>query len=756
VAASVSVKDFWMSLARQLRALAGGPGLWRNMAIALAAAALAAGVATYMALTGAPPFGPDPGAVLTLLNLDLALLLALALLVGKRLVEVWAERRRGLAGSRLQVRLVGLFSLIAVLPTIIVALFSFLFFNYGIESWFSDKVRTAISESVAVADAYVREHQQAIRADALAMANELDRHASMLALNPQYLAPVLTAQAAMRGLTEAAVLDRNGTMLARTGLAFALGFEDVSKDALRRASQGEVVIMTDDKEERVRALVRLDEFSGLYLYVGRFIEPKVLAHRDETHLAAAQYAQLEGRRSGFQITFAVIYILVAMLFLAAAISIGIHFAAQLGDPISRLVGAAERVRAGDLSARVPEGDQDDELVSLSRAFNRMTYQIQSQQRALIDANRQLDDRRRFTETVLTGVSAGVIGLDRGGRVHLPNRSASALLGIDLDLLIDEDLAEIAPEMAGLLEEAALRPDRLAQGQVQVAGRNGMRTLLVRIAAERHEDDVSGYVVTFDDITELLSAQRKAAWADIARRIAHEIKNPLTPIQLSAERLRRKYSKEIKKDAETFRICTDTIIRHVEDIGRMVDEFSAFARMPAPVLKPEDLTALVEQAVFLERTAHPRIAFETRFAARPVSVHCDARLVVQALINILKNAVESIEARIVQGEPEPPGMILVSLADEGRVAVTVEDNGKGLPAQGRERLTEPYVTTRSKGTGLGLAIVKKIMEDHHGELVLSDREQGGARVRLIFAGDGRSAAPGSPEVSAELSSVTHGA
>ena len=745
-----------MSLARRLRALAGGPGLWRNMAIALAAAALAAGIATYMALTGAPPFGPDPGAVLTLLNLDLALLLALALLVGKRLVEVWAERRRGLAGSRLQVRLVGLFSLIAVLPTIIVALFSFLFFNYGIESWFSDKVRTAISESVAVADAYVKEHQQAIRADALAMANDLDRHASILVLNPQYLAPVLTSQAAMRGLTEAAVLDRHGTMLARTGLAFALGFEDVSKDALRRARQGEVVIMTDDKEERVRALVRLDEFSDLYLYVGRFIEPKVLAHRDETHLAAAQYAQLEGRRSGFQITFAVVYILVAMLFLAAAISIGIHFAAQLGDPISRLVGAAERVRAGDLSARVPEGDQDDELVSLSRAFNRMTYQIQSQQRALIDANRQLDDRRRFTETVLTGVSAGVIGLDRGGRVHLPNRSASALLSVDLDLLIDEDLAEIAPEMAGLLEEAALRPDRLAQGQVQIAGRNGMRTLLVRIAAERHEDGISGYVVTFDDITELVSAQRKAAWADVARRIAHEIKNPLTPIQLSAERLRRKYLKEIRKDPETFRICTDTIIRHVEDIGRMVDEFSAFARMPAPVLKPEDLTTLVEQAVFLERTAHPEIAFETRFAARPVVLHCDSRLIVQALINILKNAVESIEARIVQGEPDPPGEIVVTVADEGRVAVTIEDNGKGLPVQGRERLTEPYVTTRSKGTGLGLAIVKKIMEDHHGELVLSDRNDRGARVRLIFAGDGRGAAAGSPEVSAELSSVTHGA
>ena len=746
-----------MSLARRVRTWAGGIVQWRKIAIALAVAALASGIATYLSLTGAPPFGRGPSSVLILLNLDLVLLLTLAALVAKRLFEVWVERRRGLAGSRLQVRLVGLFSLIAVLPTIIVAVFSYLFFSFGVEAWFSDKVRTAISESVAVADAYVKEHQQAIRADALAMAADLDRSAGSLQLNPQYLAPVLTAQAAMRGLTEAAILDRRGTMIARTGLVFALGFEDVSKDALQQAQQGQVVVMTDDKEERVRALVRLSEFSDLYLYVGRFIETRVLAHRDQTHLAAAQYEQLEGQRSGFQITFAVIYILVAMLFLAAAILIGVHFAAQLADPISRLVGAAERVRAGDLSARVPEGDKDDELVSLSRAFNRMTYQIQSQQQELIEANRQLDERRRFTETVLTGVSAGVIGLDRGGRVYLPNRSASALLGVDLDGLVGEDLAEVAPEMAGLLEQVAMRPERLAQGQVQIAGANSTRTLLVRIAAEHDEGEISGFVVTFDDITELLSAQRKAAWADIARRIAHEIKNPLTPIQLSAERLRRRYLKEIKKDPETFRICTDTIIRHVEDIGRMVDEFSTFARMPVPVLKPEDLATVVEQAVFLERTAHPKIAFQMRFAARPVLLRCDARLVGQALINIVKNAVEAIEARIAEGGPNPPGQIIVTVEAGGQVAVTVEDNGKGLPQHDRERLTEPYVTTRAKGTGLGLAIVKKIMEDHGGELELSDRADGGARVKLVFAGDAAVIShPGSPEMRSELSSVGHGA
>jgi len=388
----------------------------------------------------------------------------------------------------------------------------------------------------------------------------------------------------------------------------------------------------------------------------------------------------------------------------------------------------------------------------------MTYQIESQQRELREANRQLDERRRFTETVLTGVSAGVIGLDRVGRVNLPNRSASSLLGVDLEQSIGHDLAEVAPEMAGLLEEAERRPERLAQSQVQLAGGTSMRTLLVRIAAEHYGREISGFVVTFDDITELLSAQRKAAWADIARRIAHEIKNPLTPIQLAAERLRRRYLKEIKNDPETFTVCTDTIIRHVGDIGRMIDEFSSFARMPAPVIKPENLVEIVRQTVFLQRTAHPDIAFETIFPTRSVTVRCDARLVGQALINIVKNAIEAIELRIAEQRADRAGQIRVSISDvAGHAAVIVEDNGNGLPQQGRERLTEPYVTTRAKGTGLGLAIVKKIMEDHQGELVLEDGEPDGTRVKLIFASETRMPdRPDSAEQLGELSTAGHGA
>ena len=625
--------------------------------------------------------------------------------------------------------------------------------------WFSDRVRTAITESLAVAEAYLHEHQQAIRADVLAMANDLNRDSVQLALNPQHLQQVVSAQAALRGLTEAMVFDRAGHMLARSSLSFTLGFEPVPDDAIHLADAGDVAIMTNDSDDRVRALVRLNQFGDVYLYVGRFIEPRVLNHMEETQRAAALYEQMEGQRSGFQITFALIFMMVAMLFLVAAVAIGIHFAAQFAGPISRLITAAERVRGGDLAARVPEGEKDDELASLSRAFNRMTYQIESQQRELREANRQLDERRRFTETVLTGVSAGVIGLDRLGRVNLPNRSASALLGTDLEQAIGQDLAEVAPEMAGLLDEAERRPERLAQTQVELLRGNSSRTLLVRIAAEHNDRDISGFVVTFDDITELLSAQRKAAWADIARRIAHEIKNPLTPIQLAAERLRRRYLKEIRNDVETFTICTDTIIRHVGDIGRMIDEFSSFARMPTPVLKPENLVEIVHRAVFLQRTAHPEIVFEPVFPATPVAVSCDARLVGQALINIVKNAIELIEARRAEDSASPAGRIRVSVAqDNGQAAVIIEDNGKGLPQHGREQLTEPYVTTRTKGTGLGLAIVKKIMEDHHGELVLEDGETEGARVSLHFAASEIRAALrlDAADEPMELSPIGHGA
>jgi len=463
------------------------------------------------------------------------------------------------------------------------------------------------------------------------------------------------------------------------------------------------------------------------------VDPRVLNHVDTSEGAARLYEQLEGQRSQLQITFALIFLLVALLVLFAAIWVALVFATQIVRPVSSLVRAAERVSTGDLSARVAEGPEHDEIGTLSAAFNRMTGQLQSQQSALMDVNRKLEERRRFTELVLSGVSAGVIGLDEQGRINYPNRSASELLDVDLDQRLGHDLAAIVPEMASLVRTARRRPSRIAVGQIDLVRGSTTRTLLVRVVAETAEVGVIGFVVTFDDVTELLSAQRKAAWADVARRIAHEIRNPLTPIQLSAERLKRKYLKEIQSDPETFTACTDTIVRQVGDIGRMVDEFSSFARMPAPMMRAEELRSLCRQAIFLQQSAHVSITYATAFPPDPVTVMCDGRQIGQALTNLLKNAAESIESRKPPPDGElPRGRVDVTITTEpGRVVIAVEDNGRGLPTRKRERLTEPYVTTRAKGTGLGLAIVKKIMEDHDGNLLLEDRVGGGASVKLVF-------------------------
>ena len=718
-----------MSVRRSLRLWAGRVRLGRTLAVALAVAALLSAAATYAALKGLPPFDTRPHLDVLFLLLNLVLVLPLFALVAWRLVQVWTERRRGLAGSRLHVRFVLVFSLLAVIPTIIVAVFSYLLFSFGVQAWFSERVRTAIAGSLAVAEGYLHEHQQAIRADVISMASDLNRDATFLSISPPRLSQVVEAQAAIRNLSEALVFTGDGKILASTGLSFALQLQPVPDWALKQARAGDVAILTSDNDDRVRALIRLDRFGDVFLYVGRFVDPTVISHMEQTQRASAQYQQLEGERSEYQIAFSMLFFAVGVLLLTGAVWIGLTFATRMARPISSLIAAAERVRAGDLAARVPVGLADEEFGSLSRAFNRMTHQLETQQGELIEANRQLDERRRFTETVLAGVSAGVIGLDAQGRINLPNRSASMLLGTELDQLIGQELAEAVPEMAPLIAEAVRRPDRLAQSEVQIVRAGRTATLLVHVTAEREGGEIKGYVITFDDVTELLSAQRKAAWADVARRIAHEIKNPLTPIQLSAERLKRRYLKEIVSDTETFVACTDTIIRHVGDIGRMVDEFSSFARMPAPVFREENLSELVRQVAFLQRAATPDITVETMLPPTPLPLSCDSRQISQALVNLLKNAAESIHAR--EGAAPPGRIVLRGRKLGSALELSVEDNGRGLPQDGRERLTEPYVTTRTKGTGLGLAIVKKIMEDHKGELVLEDREGGGARVRLVF-------------------------
>ncbi len=719
---------------RRFVAWARRVNLERKLAVMLMLTTVGAGMVTFAAMTGNLPLAVDPLLILLLLLLDLILLLGLSALLARRLVILWVEHKRGLAGAQLHVRLVALFSLVAVLPTIVVATFSVLLFDFGLQGWFSDRVSTAVKASLVVAQSYLEEHRQSIRSDAFAIAQDLNREGVSVVLNPDRFNQLLSAQVRVRSLTEAIVFDGAGRVLGRAGFSLLLDFDPQIPDwALKQAQDGEVVILTSDTEDRVRALLRLSGLTNAYLFVGRLVDPRVLEHIDTTENAVRLYEELEGQRSELQITFALMFVVVALLLLLAAIWVGLAFANNLTRPIGKLILAAERVGSGDLSARVETYDSSDEIGTLSRAFNRMTSDLQSQQGELIEANQQLDERSRFIEAVLAGVSAGVIGLDRSGEITLPNRSACDLLSVTAAELRGRKLADAVPQMAELLERARRRPRRLSERTIVLTGGGTARHLLVRIVAELDNKIIIGFVVTFDDVTELLSAQRKAAWADVARRIAHEIKNPLTPIQLSAERLKRKYLSQIKTDVETFETCTDIIVRRVGDIGRMVDEFSAFARMPAPVMAEEDLAELIEQAMFLLRGAHADIEFEFEHPATSVIASCDGEQIGRALTNLLQNAVDAVTIRQPEKSgPAKPGRISVRLIDDGAVlAIEVEDNGRGLPKADRHRLTEPYVTTRDQGTGLGLAIVKKIMEDHGGDLNLADSPQGGARIRLIF-------------------------
>ena len=755
---TVAATSVLLNLSGRLNRWAQRVGLGGKLAIALTVAAIAAGLTTYAALTGSAPFESGPGTILILLNVDLVLLLVLATVVARRLVRVWIDRRRGAAGSRLYTRFVLLFSVVAVTPAIIVSVFSVVFFSLGIEAWFSERVRTVVQQSAAVAEAYLKEHRQVIRGEVLAMARDLNRAAPLLMDNPRRFRRVVAAQARLRSLSEAKVFDGSGRVLASWNLGFVLTEDPVPIWALDQARLGEPVVLTGSADDKLRAIVKLDRFVDVFLYVERYVDPLVLNHIERTKRAVARYENLEGQRSSIEIKFAMMFLLVALLLLLAAIWIGLDFARRLTRPISDLVGAAERVRGGDLDAHVAEGPESDEIGTLIRTFNRMTEQLRGQRSGLMEANRQLDERRNFIETVLSGVSSGVIGLDAERRINVANRAASDLLSSDLEAKFGEKLDLVIPEMADLLTQASERPHRVTEGQVTIRQRRGPRTLLVRFGAEREGGKTGEIVVTFDDVTELLAAQRKAAWSDVARRIAHEIKNPLTPIQLAAERLRRKFGKEIRTDPEGFTAYTDTIIRQVGDIGRLVDEFSTFARMPAPVMKHENLIEICRHAVFLQTSAHHDIEFVTALGDGPVEIECDSRQIGQALTNLLQNAVESIQAHRQSPKADPPpGRIEVAIdrdAGRGRVTVEVADNGRGLPEEARDRLTEPYVTTREKGTGLGLAIVKKIMEDHGGELALEERPGGGALVRLVFISSPAAAPAETDDAAAEK--AAHGA
>ncbi|MBV9569616.1 MAG: PAS domain-containing sensor histidine kinase [Alphaproteobacteria bacterium] len=718
-------------------------GLWRLLsrptlyASGLAVIAAASGLITYAAVTGLVPYRPSHAGLYALIALNVLLVATLGLLIAWRLTRLWAARRS--AGTQLQMRLVGQFAVIAVVPAILIAAFGGVIVNQGVEGWFSPRVKGALGNAVNVAQRYVQEHERSIVADAYEIASSIQYDPELFDANRHVRPDVLFAKLATvtrdRSLQASYILNSKAQILGSTKQRFLPDLKPPSPAEIAQASRGTVVIdansrIGNSKIGVVRALIRLQALNDAYLLVVRTVDPKVLAYYQNTVSAVSEYKRLERDRSQIQLLFAAIYGVVSLLTLLGAIWLGIWAANRLGRPIAKLIGAAEEVSTGNLRARVAVERNDDEMALLGRTFNRMTSQLEAQRSELVDANRQIDARRRFTEAVLAGVSAGVIGLDGEGRVTIVNRAAARLLDAAPEEMEGQHYAEAVPELAGLIRRAVQEPVGRASGEATVkrAGKN--RTLSVQAGREAGE---AGYIVTFDDITDLVSAQRTAAWADVARRIAHEIKNPLTPIQLSAERLKRKYLREVETDPEIFQQCTDTIIRQVGDIGRMVDEFSSFARMPAPQIRRENAHELLQQAIFPQRVANPSIAFSVNAPRAALHVECDGRLIIQALTNVLKNGAEAIEARLAKGD-DTPGTIATSLEIDGdRLVICVIDNGIGLPADQRHRLTEPYVTTRVKGTGLGLAIVRKVFEDHGGDLSLTDagEESRGAEVRMTL-------------------------
>jgi two-component system nitrogen regulation sensor histidine kinase NtrY len=711
---------------RLLRRWAREHRFGNRSALALIVLSLAAVLATFAAFAGFPPFGPGPVAIIALLAVDSILLLLLAVVVIRQILPWWSAQRGKAGGSRLHRQLLLLFSAIAVTPTIVLIIFSTVFFHFGLEQWFSQRVGTALDASLAVADAYLAEHRNTIRADAMAASNDLDRQAPLLIDSPERLRKVLLTQAVLRSLAEAAVIDSKQNTIAEVHPNLFSSPPHIGEADLEEARQGRVVLLTSTEEDRVYALLKLEHFVDAFLYIGRPVDPQVIEHTDNARQAVAAYRIAESQRGLMQIAVSLVIVVIGLLLLFAAMWVALRLANRFIGPVSDLAAAAEEVRSGNFAVTVPVPARQDELRALTLAFNRMTGQLGQQRWELLETNRQLDARRRFIEAVLGGVSAGVIGLDSLRRVSAANRRATSLLNADLDGRMGAPLDALFSEVQPLLDRAEAHPGEAMQDQLAIEREGRIRTLLTRVVAEVAEGTLAGFVITFDDITDLVRAQKTAAWADVAQRLAHEIKNPLTPIQLSAERLKRRYLKQIHTDPETFQVCTDTIIRQVEDLERLVSEFSGFARMPTAKKRPEDLALLVRQVVSLLRDGYAHIAFETDIPAQPVSFAFDPGLLRQALTNLLKNAAEAI------GETGKDGVITVRLdASYAKVTLKISDNGPGWPETDVERLLEPYVTTKKKGTGLGLAIVKKIVEEHGGFMKMETREPHGARVVIAF-------------------------
>ncbi len=714
-------------ISKRLRALSG----WA--AVALVAIGTIIGFATFLLLTGVTPIKPSSDNISNMLYANGVIVLMMIIMIIVQVLHLFWERKKGTAGAGLHIRLVSLFSVVAIVPALLVAAFAGVTLNRGLDSWFSDRTRAIVETASTVADAYLTNASEATRNDLANIATDLVQQLPDFNNDrPTYLRRIARHEA-LRNLAGIFVFDTTTKRVeANVTANDSVKFIAPSDEAIAQAEKGDIVLLPPGRGGNlIRALMKLQGYPSDYLYIYRLVSPTVIDQLTKTRDAKAEYDLLQKQRVGVQLTFGLVYTLVALIFLLAAIWAGMWFSDRLVAPVVRLLNASRDVARGDFNAKVKVIDGPGDLQTLSRTFNLMTDQIASSRDQLVKTNEQLDERRRFTEAMLEGVSAGVVGIAANQQISLVNRSALSHLGRSDVEVMGLALDKALPEFNELYQLALSRPNGSADGQVDMKIKGLDVSFIVRITTELGGQTEHGHVLTFDDITQLVSAQRNSAWSDIARRIAHEIKNPLTPIQLSAERLKRKYLKEITTDKHVFEQCTDTIIRQVGDLGRIVDEFSSFARMPSAVPEPNNLNDLVREATVLQRVSASDIDIELELSQPALVFPFDRRLLSQAITNLVKNAREAIEARVDQSQR---GLITIQTGmSEDCPILTVTDNGIGLPAENRNRLAEPYMTTREKGTGLGLAIVKRIMEEHGGKLRLIDSASGqGATVTLEFA------------------------
>jgi two-component system nitrogen regulation sensor histidine kinase NtrY len=719
-----------------------GRSLLRLLAPIAIGLALVSAFLTFVVLTGLTHIEPTREVAVSFILMNGATILVLVGIILREVWQVMQARRRGRAAARLHVQIVSLFSIMAVLPAVLVAIVANVTIERGLDRLFSGPTREVIENSLIIARAYMQEHAQLIRGDILGMANDIGRARPLYDQDRQSFREFLTASAASRNLPGAMLIDKDRHVLESAETGIQLAFAAPPADFLSNVNENEPEIAVLPEQNYVAALIRLRAFNDTFLYVARQLDPHVVEQLKQTEASVAEYAEIEARRLGVQVNFALIFAVIALTILMASILLGLNFANSLVTPIRRLMGAAHMVSTGDLHVQVPVLRSEGDLAQLGETFNKMTQELRTQRDELVNASDLIDSRRRFIEAVLSSASAGIIGVDASGSVGILNRSAEKLIGHAESETLDHPLSDVLPELDEMMKTARESTQRLVQGQITINRDGHERNLSVRVTAEQTSQTRDSYIITLDDITELVSAQRTSAWADVARRIAHEIKNPLTPIQLSAERIRRKFGKSIVEDKAVFEQCTDTIVRQVDDIRRMVDEFSRFARMPKPVIEGEDVADTVRQAVFLMRVGHPDVEIEADVKEEPLRAKFDRRLISQALTNIIKNAAEAIEA--VPAEELGRGRIdVIAAREKDDIVIDVIDNGIGLPKVSRARLLEPYVTTREKGTGLGLAIVGRVLQDHGGRIELHDASEmrpgvRGAWMRLRFAISGQAA------------------